>query len=128
MTLRVQVREVGTGKLIASELLESGDSEFLVGDHTLKLNLTKTPPTAMCYCGEPLVSTFEFPQYEFYCPPATGGCGKMLGFLSPRPAVTTPELAAKQKAIQSAYNIERREREEARRVADRELRSGVQTP
>lgn len=53
--------------------------------------LFKTPKTAMCRrCDVPLVATFAFDQFEFYCL----DCGGKYGFLQPKPADETPELVA----------------------------------
>lgn len=45
---------------------------------------------AMCRCGVPLVATFAFARYEFYCL----DCGDHLGWLEPGAADETPELVA----------------------------------
>lgn len=57
-------------------------------------------PMACCPTdGEPLVSTFERPGAEFVC----AVCGRWLGFLSPTPKDSTPELEARQEELAAAW-------------------------
>lgn len=58
-------------------------------------------PYALCpRCGEPLVSTLDFPGAEFYCLE----CRQRYGFLSPRPGQPTPELEARYRALQAEWD------------------------
>ena len=51
-----------------------------------------TAPLATCpRCSAPLIATFAFAKYEFYCL----DCGNHLGFFGPRAAEPTPELDAR---------------------------------
>lgn len=108
--VRIQIREVGSGKLLASQLIDDGEAKIYVGDRTLKTELKKSPPTAVCWNdGEPLIGTFEFPQYEFVCQV----CGKLYGFLSPDKAKSTAELDARHDELRAEYEIARAERKAA---------------
>ena len=84
------------------------------------------PPMAMCpACDEPLVSTLEFKYKEFICM----GCGRKWEFLSPRAAVATPELEARQAELAEQYRVERearqREKQEAEQRLTREAGAGT---
>lgn len=59
--------------------------------------------------GEPLVSTFEFPKYEFICVV----CDRLYGFLQPQPAQETPELMARHDELREQYVAARKARQEA---------------
>lgn len=59
------------------------------------------PPLAACRsCGEPLVSTFERPGYEFVC----AVCGRWHEFLSPFPAEATAEAIARADELRAAWD------------------------
>lgn len=67
----------------------------------------KPPPVATCHRdGEPLVGTLEFPGAEFVC----AVCGRLYGFLGPKPAEQTPELLARLEELTARYARERAER------------------
>lgn len=54
---------------------------------------------AMCTCGAPLVSTFAFRHFEFYCLE----CGRRYGFLDPQGAPETPALIARMDAAEEEF-------------------------
>lgn len=54
---------------------------------------------AMCVCGAPLVSTFAFQGYEFYCLE----CGRQYEWLEPRAQPATPELEARHDALRAEW-------------------------
>ena len=63
--------------------------------------LTTVPPVAMCRrCDEPLVSTFAFDKFEFYCL----DCGGHFGWLEPGSAEPTPTRVAAMNARQEEFN------------------------
>lgn len=64
----------------------------------------KEPPTAMCpVCpDEPLVMTFKWRGYEFFCVKCRG----KFEFLDPRAEKSTPELDARVKAAEAAFDAE----------------------
>ncbi|HEY1690084.1 MAG TPA: hypothetical protein VGF95_14610 [Solirubrobacteraceae bacterium] len=65
------------------------------------MGLFGDPKMAMCpSCNEPLISTFAFRGYEFYCL----CCGRHLEFLKPVGAEVTPELTARQEALQAEWD------------------------
>jgi hypothetical protein len=58
--------------------------------------LDRKPPLACCPNWNheelvPLIPTFVFPQYEFYCLE----CGRNVAFMGPRAGESTPELEAR---------------------------------
>jgi hypothetical protein len=56
---------------------------------------------AMCRgCGAPLISTFTFSGYEFYCLE----CGKRETFFGPKGATPTPELDARYEALKAEWD------------------------
>ena len=64
------------------------------------MGLYGEPKMAMCpTCAAPLISTCAFPKYEFYCLE----CGWLGGFLSPVPAMPTPELAARHAELMAEW-------------------------
>lgn len=72
----------------------------------------RPPPVATCRRDdEPLVATFEFPGAEFYCVV----CGALYGFLGPKPAEDTPQLAARLAELQQQYETEKQQRKEQTR-------------
>lgn len=61
-------------------------------------------PVATCPTdGEPLVLTFEWRGFEFYCVV----CGRHLDFLEPTAAEETPELMARHAQLEAQYVAER---------------------
>ena len=67
-------------------------------------------PMATCpHDGEPLVSTFEFRGAEFICVV----CDRLYGYLSPRPAESTPALEARHQELQAQYDAARAARKAA---------------
>lgn len=58
-------------------------------------------PYACCpNCGAPLISTLDFPKYEFYCLE----CGHHCGFLSPVAGEPTPERTERHEALQAEWD------------------------
>lgn len=53
---------------------------------------------AMCACGEPLVATFAFRGYEFFCMT----CGRKYTYFGPQGQDATPELIARSDAAEAA--------------------------
>jgi hypothetical protein len=73
----------------------------------MKLLSRKDPPMATCpKDDEPLVATLEFRGAEFYCVV----CHTKYGFLSPKPAESTPLLEARLDELKVLYKLEREER------------------
>lgn len=54
---------------------------------------------AVCGCGAPLVSTFVWDGYEFYCVE----CGRHFEFFGPRSAPATDELVARHAALDAEF-------------------------
>lgn len=50
-------------------------------------------------CGEPLIMTFAWSRYEFYCV----NCGAHLGFLEPQAKEPTPELDARYEELKAEW-------------------------
>lgn len=58
-------------------------------------------PVACCpSCGAPLIATFAFRKYEFYCLE----CGAHVEFLRPRALPPTPELLARYDALKAEWD------------------------
>ena len=65
------------------------------------LDESKPKPVACCPTdGEPLIFTLERSGAEFHCMV----CGRWFGFLSPRPADSTPELIARHAELQTQFD------------------------
>lgn len=67
-------------------------------------------PMAVCpYCGDPLVSTFEFKFKEWICM----GCDRLLEWLSARDGgIATPEMIARYETHRAKYDSEREVRKQ----------------
>lgn len=83
------------------------DDRIDIGTVFWLLDRDREPPMATCPSDdEPLVMTFEFPGAEFICVV----CDRTYGFLSPKPAVSTPELVARQLELKAKYDAAREAR------------------
>jgi hypothetical protein len=67
--------------------------------------LDRKPPLACCPNWNheelvPLIPTFVFPQYEFYCLE----CGRNVAFMGPRAGESTPELEARYAELKAEWD------------------------
>lgn len=56
-------------------------------------------PVSVCECGEPLICTFLFDGYEYYCL----CCGRKYGWLEPKTERETAELLARQHELEVEF-------------------------
>lgn len=67
-------------------------------------------PFAVCSKdNEPLISTFEFPKYEWFCQV----CGSKYGWLEAHSRPTTDEITARYEELRAQYEIDRKGRTNA---------------